>query len=621
MLRIRTTETEQQDARIHHTYQAEEKKMRASMKTLARSSATRIFGLVMLALGIAGVAAAQTVTLVSNDPVLTNPSAITTDGVNLYVGNGNRIFVVPIGGGAATELPATVATNLYPSPCCVVGLTRLGSSLFWIDPNGDPDATAIFKVSTSGGAVTKIYSGFATGQPIVDGVGIATDGTKLYTTDDVQGRVDSLNPDGSSITQLGSRFGGFFFGEHFNTLAVSGGTIFIVDPGNALVGPTQPVLVSIPATGGTFVTMFSGGPLVAPLAVAVGNGKVFIADPGAGNTIWQVPIAGGTPTALVSGAPFVQLTTNGLIFFNNALYVTDTGNIGSIDGPGAVYKVDLRTNRPPVAKLPPDQSVECASHSGTSVTLNGSGSSDPDGDTLTFAWSVDGTPVTGATSASLTQTFSLGAHTIQLTVTDPGGLTSSTTTHVTVQDTTPPTLTLSTNSVTAVLPTASATGATVNLSGIASATDVCDPAPVISNNAPATFPVGTTIVTFTATDASGNSSQKNLSVQVVYNFIGYFAPVLNSGASIFKSGRTVPVKFQLTAADGTIITNALATLQIDFRDATASGGSNTGNLFRFDPTAGQYIYNLDTTGFAPGTHLLRTTLNDGTTHDVLVSIR
>lgn len=312
------------------------------MKSRSKITKVLLGGVVLLLVfALASYAAAQSVTLISNDTKLTDPGALATDGTNLFVGNGNRIFVVPIGGGAATELPAMVATNLYPSPCCVVGLTRLGSSLFWIDPNGDPDATAIFKVSTSGGAVTKIYSGFATGQPIVDGVGIATDGTKLYTTDDVQGRVHSLNPDGSGITFLGSRFGGFFFGEHFNTLAVSDGTIFIVDPGNAQVGPFQPELVSIPVTGGSFTTIFAGSPLVTPLAVAVGNGMIFIADPGAGNTIWQVPIGGGTPTALVSGAPFVQLSANGLIFFNNALYVSDNGNVGATNGPGVIYRVDF----------------------------------------------------------------------------------------------------------------------------------------------------------------------------------------------------------------------------------------------------------------------------------------
>src|SRR5215470_11307525 len=51
----------------------------------------------------------------------------------------------------------------------------------------------------------------------------------------------------------------------------------------------------------------------------------------------------------------------------------------------------------------------------------------------------------------------------------------------------------------------------------------------------------------------------------------------------------------------------------------ASGASNSGTLFRFDTN--QYIYNLSTNGYASGTYLLRTTINDGTTHDLQFSIR
>ena len=56
-----------------------------------------------------------------------------------------------------------------------------------------------------------------------------------------------------------------------------------------------------------------------------------------------MPIAGGAPTALVSGGPFVEI--NGITFVDGALYVTDTGNFvdksGWNDGPGAIYRVDL----------------------------------------------------------------------------------------------------------------------------------------------------------------------------------------------------------------------------------------------------------------------------------------
>jgi len=49
----------------------------------------------------------------------------------------------------------------------------------------------------------------------------------------------------------------------------------------------------------------------------------------------------------------------------------------------------------------------------------------------------------------------------------------------------------------------------------ASATDNCDPEPTITNNAPDVFPPGDTVVTFTATDAAGNSSSCSSTVTVV----------------------------------------------------------------------------------------------------------
>ena len=128
------------------------------------------------------------------------------------------------------------------------------------------------------------------------------------------------------------------------------------------------------------------------------------------------------------------------------------------------------------------------------------------------------------------------------------------------------------------------------------------------------------------------SFQTHVDVQAAYNFIGFLPPVRNDGSSIFRSGRTIPIKFQLTAADASFITNAVATLQVfKITDVVlgtteetipdSSGASNTANIFRFDATTNQYIYNLSTAGYSAGTYLLRVTLNDGTTHEGQVSIR
>lgn len=90
------------------------------------------------------------------------------------------------------------------------------------------------------------------------------------------------------------------------------------------------------------------------------------------------------------------------------------------------------SNHAPVADAGPDQTVEATSADGASVTLDGTGSIDEDGDDLAYAWS----PV-GAAGASPTVSLPIGEHTITLTVSD-GQETNTDTVVITVEDTTPP---------------------------------------------------------------------------------------------------------------------------------------------------------------------------------------
>jgi hypothetical protein len=74
-------------------------------------------------------------------------------------------------------------------------------------------------------------------------------------------------------------------------------------------------------------------------------------------------------------------------------------------------------NEPPVADAGPDQTVQSIYADGsTLVTLDGSNSSDPDGDELTYEWTGDGTVL--ATGDVATLILPLGDHLITLTVGD-----------------------------------------------------------------------------------------------------------------------------------------------------------------------------------------------------------
>ncbi len=88
-------------------------------------------------------------------------------------------------------------------------------------------------------------------------------------------------------------------------------------------------------------------------------------------------------------------------------------------------------NFSPTADAGPDQSVSDSDGNGSeSVTLDGSGSSDPDGTIASYLWEEGATQI--ATGAAPNVTLAVGTHTITLTVTDDGNATGNDTVVVTV---------------------------------------------------------------------------------------------------------------------------------------------------------------------------------------------
>jgi beta propeller repeat protein len=117
-----------------------------------------------------------------------------------------------------------------------------------------------------------------------------------------------------------------------------------------------------------------------------------------------------------------------------------------------------------------------------------------------------------------------------------------------------------------------------------------------------------------------------------YVFGGFQQPINANGSSIFKLGRTIPVKIVLTDSNGQNVPSAVVTLSVSrITDAIlgtetevlldASGNANTGNLFRYDASSGQYIYNLNTKGYAKGTYRLYARPDDGKSYSVDFSLK
>jgi hemolysin type calcium-binding protein/Big-like domain-containing protein/HYR domain-containing protein len=155
------------------------------------------------------------------------------------------------------------------------------------------------------------------------------------------------------------------------------------------------------------------------------------------------------------------------------------------------------TARPPIVTAGVDQVVACSANGPASVTLNGTGTFDPDGDALTVAWSENGTVL--AHSLIATVALNNGQHTIALTATDATGRSSQRFVNVSVTDNVPPVFTF------VPPPVAVETPGPVSF-GQARATDACGGPVTITNNAPGSFPIGKTTITWKAVDASGNST-------------------------------------------------------------------------------------------------------------------
>lgn len=130
-------------------------------------------------------------------------------------------------------------------------------------------------------------------------------------------------------------------------------------------------------------------------------------------------------------------------------------------------------------------------------------------------------PVTITSTPRLPATFHIGTHTVVYTAVDAMGQTSMCTTTVTVEDRTPPQITCPRD-----ISSNCASGATV-VEYSTTATDTCDSNSTVTCRPPSgsAFPLGTTTVTCTATDDSGNSSMCSFTVTLALNS----PPTANAG--------------------------------------------------------------------------------------------
>ena len=241
-------------------------------------------------------------------------------------------------------------------------------------------------------------------------------------------------------------------------------------------------------------------------------------------SIIQVTWDFGDNTTLVNGTSPALLnathiyTTAGV--YNATLTVKYDSTLNKTES--ATATITVLQNTPPVADAGPDQTVEQTSPQGAMVTLNGTGSYDPENDTLTYNWTCTGGSATGATPTVL---LSAGNTTVTLTVSD-GQLNDTDTVNIIVQDTTAPLVNAGPNIT---VEQESHAGTQVTLNGTAtdavstrfnftcSENDVVLEAETNATDTTLTymFNLGAHILTLNATDQAGNVGSANVTVTVI----------------------------------------------------------------------------------------------------------
>jgi hypothetical protein len=155
-------------------------------------------------------------------------------------------------------------------------------------------------------------------------------------------------------------------------------------------------------------------------------------DPATGATL-STTLFGGVQDDFANGA--ASDGTDLYVVGESRSFGTDEGNaVGESDA----LLLRYRFNRPPVANAGPDQLVAAGPACAAEVTLDGTGSSDPDGDALSFEWTG---PFGSASGPTPTVTLPLDAHTVGLVVDDGKGGTDADEVGIEVVDVTPPDIT------------------------------------------------------------------------------------------------------------------------------------------------------------------------------------
>jgi len=298
-----------------------------------------------------------------------------------------------------------------------------------------------------------------------------------------------------------------------------------------------------------------------------------------------------------------------------------------------VVDVPGPTNNPPLADAGADQTITCTTSAGADVDLDGTSSSDPDSDPLNYSWSENGFEI--ATGANATVSLAPGTHVIDLVVND--GTVDSAPDQVVItviEDVTPPIVTL--NGLAEITLECSIDA---YAEAGATAIDDCDGTLAVSITGSVDAGAsGDYTLTYTATDAAGNSAQVIRLVHVVDTT----PPVVTLNGAAESTLEVVVDSYEeagaiaMDACDGAVAVsvtgsvdaNAVGDYTVTYTATDAAGNSASAErtLHVVDTTPPTIASNVVSTNLWPPNHKMHLILsgiaaddlNDGSVAPVIV---